>query len=118
MDLRTVTLPHPAAAAAASLPLNPIRSTTAIEAGPIEGPTLGPAALVSIGEGGSDPSEAERRGYARDPESQALVYQVVDAQSGEVVVQIPDDVVLRARAYAEAAEVRARPAERPVDRTA
>lgn len=53
-----------------------------------------------------------------DRDTKAVVYQEVDPGSGDVVVQLPDPVVLKARAYAEAAEARARPAARPLDRTA
>ena len=53
-----------------------------------------------------------------DKDTKAVVYQEVDPMSGDVVVQLPDPVVLKARAYAEAAEARARPATHPVDRTA
>ena len=44
--------------------------------------------------------------------------QEVDPNSGDVVVQLPDPVVLKARAYAEAAEARAKPTSRPLDRSA
>ena len=53
-----------------------------------------------------------------DQDTKAVVYQEVDPNSGDVVVQLPDPVVLKARAYAEAAEARAKPAARPLDRTA
>ena len=53
-----------------------------------------------------------------DRDTKAVVYQEVDPNSGDVVVQLPDPVVLKARAYAEAAEARAKPAARPLDRTA
>lgn len=120
MDLRPVISLQPAASAAASLALNPVRAVpAAAEAGPADGPTLGPAVSVSIGsEGGAAPPEAERRGYTRDADSRALVFQVVDPRSGEVVMQIPDEVVLKARVYADAAAARAQQAERPLNRTA
>ncbi|KQO70005.1 hypothetical protein [Methylobacterium sp. Leaf88] len=53
-----------------------------------------------------------------DQDTKAVVYQEVDPNSGDVVVQLPDPVVLKARAYAEAAEARAKPVARPFDRTA
>jgi hypothetical protein len=53
-----------------------------------------------------------------DTDTKAVVYQEVDPNSGDVVVQLPDPVVLKARAYAEAAEARTRSVARPLDRTA
>lgn len=53
-----------------------------------------------------------------DPDTKTVVYQEVDPASGDIVVQIPDAVVLKARAYAEAQAARGQKAERPVDRTA
>ncbi|GJD74692.1 hypothetical protein [Methylobacterium goesingense] len=53
-----------------------------------------------------------------DRDTEAVVYQEVDPGSGDVVMQLPDPVVLKTRAYAEAAEARARPSAHPVDRTA
>ncbi|WP_264049808.1 hypothetical protein [Methylobacterium flocculans] len=70
------------------------------------------------------PVAAKAEAPAREPriridrDTKAVVYQEVDPSSGDVVVQLPDPVVLKARAYAEAAEARARPVTRPVDRTA
>lgn len=46
------------------------------------------------------PSQSERSRYERDAATEALVFRVTDMASGDVIVQIPDDVVLKARAYA------------------
>lgn len=48
--------------------------------------------------------EAEKRGFVRDADSRSLVFQVTDARTGDVVIQIPNTVVLKARAYAREAE--------------
>lgn len=42
---------------------------------------------------------ALRRETTRDEDSEALVYRVTDEKTGEVVQQIPDEAVLRLRAY-------------------
>ncbi|MFD0938292.1 hypothetical protein ACFQ12_24285, partial [Methylobacterium trifolii] len=88
---------------------------------PTGNPALGPAVSLRIGpESAGDGSkaaqpEAESRGYVRDVESRSLVYQVVDPKSGDIVVQIPDAVVLKARTYAReaAASQSANAAARP-----
>lgn len=62
-------------------------------------------------------AEQERR-ITIDEATKTIVYQVVDTSSGDVVVQLPDAIVLKARAYAETAAIRAGNAQRPLDRTA
>lgn len=64
------------------------------------------------------PVEQTERRVTVDTETKSLVYQVVDAASGDIVVQLPDPVVLKARAYAEAAAAKVQAAARPLDRTA
>ncbi|KQP16341.1 hypothetical protein [Methylobacterium sp. Leaf93] len=63
------------------------------------------------------PTPDERR-ITVDQDTKSLVYQVVDPNSGDVVVQLPEATILRARAYAEATAMRAKEDQRPVDRTA
>ncbi|WP_019906815.1 hypothetical protein [Methylobacterium sp. 77] len=53
-----------------------------------------------------------------DQDTKAVVYQVVDPNSGDVVVQLPDAVVLKARAYAQAAAAKAEKPEQPFEKTA
>lgn len=62
--------------------------------------------------------EAVDRRHSVDPDTKTMVFQVVDQASGDIVVQIPDATVLKARAYVEAQAARNQKAERPVDRTA
>lgn len=62
--------------------------------------------------------DAVERHNRIDPDTKTLVYQEVDQASGDIVVQIPDAVVLKARAYVEAQAARNQRVERPVDRTA
>lgn len=67
--------------------------------------------------GAVEPAENQQR-MRIDAETKTVVYQVVDPSSGDVVVQLPDATILKARAYADAVAVRNRPVERPLDRTA
>ncbi|MCJ2127761.1 hypothetical protein [Methylobacterium sp. E-045] len=61
---------------------------------------------------------ADERRITVDQDTKSLVYQVVDPSSGDVVVQLPEATILRARAYAEATAMRAKEHQQPVDRTA
>lgn len=66
---------------------------------------------------------ADERRVTVDQDTKSIVYQVVDPDSGDVVVQLPEATLLRARAYAEAtanraSAFRATEDEQPVDRTA
>lgn len=103
----------------------------AVPAQPAAPPTsLEPAVRVDIrrtdaerdgpakSEAQANPEEAEDRRHSIDPDTKTMVFQVVDPASGDVVIQIPDALVLKARAYVEAQAARNQKAERPVDRTA
>ena len=63
---------------------------------------LAPAASVEFRGGSGTPSSSadERQGYERDADSRAIVFRVTDAVSGDVIVQIPNEIVLKARVYA------------------
>lgn len=69
------------------------------------------------------PVDQTERRVTVDTDTKSIVYQVVDAESGDVVIQLPDPVVLKSRAYAEAAAAKSQSNEsqsneRPLDRTA
>lgn len=64
------------------------------------------------------PVDQKERRITIDEDTKSLVYQLVDGASGDIVIQLPDPVVLKARAYAEAAAAKLEAAERPLDRTA
>ncbi|MER2268854.1 hypothetical protein [Methylobacterium oxalidis] len=115
MDIRAIATPPPVTPAPAVTP-----SQTARQGAQPQQAPLAPAVSLSIGENAeARPSAeaaqqgAERGGYTRDAESQTLVYQVVDPASGDVVIQIPDAVVLRARVYAREASEAAGPQQKP-----
>jgi len=61
------------------------------------------------------PTEARVR---IDRDTRTVVYQEVDPASGDVVIQLPDPVILKARAYAEQAAAARATTGRPLDRTA
>ena len=68
---------------------------------------LDPAVSVEVDPEAAQKSAAaasDKRGFIRDADSHSLVYQVTDASTGDVVLQIPDEVVLKARAYARDAQ--------------
>ena len=53
------------------------------------------------------PPEAEaatRPRFAVDPHTRSVVFQVVDTRSGEVVMQLPEEALLRRRAYSQSRE--------------
>lgn len=114
-----------------SPPPGPVQAVTSVERPQPVATPLEPAVRVDIrsGERPVAPTEdarpveatpvAEReRRVTIDTATKSLVYQVVDPASGDIVVQLPDPVVLKARAYADALEAKSQSNERPLDRTA
>ncbi|MBB2960366.1 flagellar protein FlaG [Methylobacterium sp. R2-1] len=81
-------------------PVRPVADTDRNEASTSR--VLDPAVTVAVSPENTEakPSEPERRAYIRDAESKSLVFRVTDPQTGDVVMQIPDEVILKARAYA------------------
>lgn len=67
--------------------------------------TLDPAVALDLKPDAAEakPPEPERRAYIRDAESRSLVFRVTDPATGDVVMQIPNEVILKARAYAREA---------------
>lgn len=99
MDAIRPAPPTPPVAQASGI--TPIRPVAASSNGP-ESRVLDPAVSVDVR---SDTTEAktaqpEQRAYVRDQASASLVFRVTDPQAGDVVMQIPTEVILRARAYA------------------
>jgi hypothetical protein len=92
----------------------------------VAGPTrLGPAVTFDIHtappEQETHEAQAAQQHEARihiDRETRTIVYQEVDPASGDIVIQLPDPVVLKARAYADRAAAAAAAEDHPVDRTA
>lgn len=81
--------------------VTPIRPVAAPSNGP-EPRVLDPAVSIDVRPDSAEakPAEPERRAYVRDQNSESLVFRVTDPKTGDVVMQIPNEVILRARAYA------------------
>jgi hypothetical protein len=110
VSIAAISASPPISTQASTAGTTPVRAAAPASSGQLTGShALGPAVSLRIGpESAGDGSkaaqpEAESRGYVRDAESRSLVYQVVDPKSGDIVVQIPDAVVLKARTYAREA---------------
>ena len=69
----------------------------------------------SVPDAAATPNEARIR---IDRDTRTVVYQEVDPASGDVIIQLPDPVILKARAYAEQAAAARATTEHPLDRTA
>ncbi|MEH3118092.1 MAG: flagellar protein FlaG [Methylorubrum populi] len=110
MDPIRAAASTPPVSTAPITPVRPVAETARSEA--LASRTLDPAVTVAVKPESTEakPSEPERRAYVRDAESQSLVFRVTDPQTGDVVMQIPDEVILKARTYAR--ESSASPGER------
>lgn len=62
---------------------------------------LDPAVSLDINPnaGKAEKGETERRGFERDRDTQSVVFRVTDSISGDVIVQIPNEIVIKARVY-------------------
>lgn len=95
MEIRSVAaiVPGPQgldalAATAAPTPVQPVANA------------LDPPVKLDLGSGARDAR------YVRDSDTRAMVFEVVDPGSGEVIVQLPSETVLRNRAYEDTARAR------------
>jgi len=73
------------------------------------GRRLDPAVTLALGSGSGPATRHDseyRDQFIRDPDSRRIVYQVVDPATGDIVVQLPTETTLKARAYADAAALR------------
>lgn len=99
----------------------PERAVTERPPAPLE-----PAVRVEIGRDAPAPAPETspyRAQIVRDSQTRSMIYQVLDPRSGDIVVQLPSVVVLKARAYAEreaaqAADAARGQAKEGLDRTA
>ena len=99
MEIRSFSNPTPgpqgldalgATAASAATQETPAVSTPALE----------PAVKLDIGSSGS------KARFIQDPDTSAIVFQVVDSAFGNVLEQLPSETALRNRAYDSARETR------------
>lgn len=84
------------AATAAPAPASPQPGSTVLD----------PPVKFDLGSSGRDAY------FVRDRDTHALVFEVIDTGSGEVIAQLPSETALRNRAYDEAVRVRATQAGR------
>ena len=98
--IRPLTSTPPVAPAAT---VSPVRSVAPAEGAAAESRLLDPAVSLDLRPEAAEakPAEPERRAYVRDAQSQSLVFRVTDPKTGDVVMKIPDEVVLKARVYAK-----------------
>lgn len=101
MEIRSVAAVAPGpqgldalAASAAPAPVQPAANV------------LGPPVKLDLGPGAHDAH------YVRDRDTHAMVFKVVDTDSGEVIAQLPSETALRNRAYDDSARARAAQAGR------
>lgn len=115
---------------AVSAPQSPRRAADGSSDAARDATRLDPAVTLDIGR--DAPSDEPERGgqgeyrgrYVKAPESQQIVFQVIDPGTGTVVIQLPSPQAVEARTYAEATAARAAQAaetaarRQPVDLTA
>jgi hypothetical protein len=97
MEIRSLSVPASGpqgldalAATAASAPTQEVAGSQA-DTTPLE-----PAVKLDIG------SSGDKARYIQDPDTSAIVFQVVDSSSGNVIEQLPSETALRNRAYESA----------------
>ncbi|CAO4142537.1 Flagellar protein FlaG [Methylorubrum thiocyanatum] len=103
MDPIRAAAPTPPVSTSPVTPIRPVAEPVRNEASASR--ALDPAVSVEVKPEAAEakPREPERRAYMRDADTQSLVFRVTDPQTGDVVMQIPDEVILKARAYAREA---------------
>ena len=99
MDIRSVSTVAPGPQG-----LDALAATAAPAPAPPVSNALDPPVKVDIG------ASSGNARFVRDADTRAIVYQVVDPSSGDVIVQLPTETVLRNRAYDESQRARTAPA--------
>lgn len=88
----------------------PAREAVATDLAPAQSVTV--AANTNAPRHDATPApDAQVRKIVLDAHSREVIYQVLDADSGRVVRQVPDEALLRLRAYVRAVAQGQRPAE-------
>ena len=78
----------------------PVREAVATELTPAKAVTATTGADAPRNETAKDPSQVRK--IILDAHSREVIYQVLDVSSGQVVRQMPDEAMLRLRAYTRA----------------
>jgi flagellar protein FlaG len=92
-----MTLVRPDAAPA------PVREAVATDLAPAQSVTASTGADASRHDSGRAAQDAHVRKVILDAHSREVIFQVLDESSGRVVRQVPDEAMLRLRAYTRAA---------------
>jgi flagellar protein FlaG len=92
MEIRPLSTPTPGPQGLDALGATAASAPTQ-EAPKPAAPALAPAVQLDIGTNGS------KARFIQDPDTSAIVFQVVDPASGNVLEQLPSETALRNRAY-------------------
>jgi len=86
------------------VPSAPVAQAVATDLSPAKSVTATEAALAARNAPYSPSSSSEffQRSVVLDPATQDMIFRVVDVRSRQVVRQVPDEALLRMRAYARA----------------
>ena len=91
----------------------PARQTVATELAPSQSVTASADGAAARNDGQKSPAQQAQttREFILDPHSREVIFRVRDERSGRVVRQVPDEALLRLRAYPRAIADGAAPAE-------
>ena len=91
----------------------PARQTVATELAPSQSVTASADGAAARNDGQKSPAQQAQttREFILDPHSREVIFRVRDERSGRVVRQVPDEALLRLRAYQRAIADGAAPAE-------
>jgi hypothetical protein len=86
------------------VPSAPVAQAVATDLSPAKSVTAAETTLAARNEPYSPSSSSEffQRSVVLDPATQDMIFRVVDVRSRQVVRQVPDEALLRMRAYARA----------------
>lgn len=105
---------RPVASVGATVPTEPLPSPGAVRtelppAAVVTAPTETPparlevsGAAVRLQQAEEAAKEAIRRNLVIDPDTKQVIYKAVDTRSGQIVQQLPDEALLKLRAYVRA----------------
>ena len=83
------------------VPSTPVAQAVATDLSPAKSVTAAEAALAARNNTSSS-SDFYQHSVILDPATQDLIFRVIDVRSRQVVRQVPDEALLRMRAYARA----------------
>jgi hypothetical protein len=104
MDTGLVSRPTPSSAQSAIVRLDsaPVREAVATDLAPAQSVTAANGAEAPRHDSAPAVQDGNVRKIILDAHSREVIYQVLDVSSGQVVRQVPDEAMLRLRAYTRA----------------